>query len=198
MAVVRVISRTPARRAAATARSASQAHDPLRRRCRTDGSDSSDPPISGFSSTSTTRAARFRRRQRRRRSPPRRRPTTSTSRVQVAVGVAVGVGFARRLAQTRRGADEGFVHLVPEAARPHEGLVVEARRKQHVGRSFTAPMSKDRRGHLFCEFGVRYRRRFLHGGAGVRFEPTAATATCRSARSALPTRRRQRRAGGDT
>ena len=41
------------------------------------------------------------------------------------LGVAVGVGQARRPAEARGPADEVFV-LEPEALRPHEGLVVEA------------------------------------------------------------------------
>ena len=50
--------------------------------------------------------------------------------VGVAVLIGVRVGQGRGLAQARRLADDRFVQLVPGAARPHEGLVVEARRDE--------------------------------------------------------------------
>ncbi len=57
----------------------------------------------------------------------------------VALRVAVGIGRGRRPAEARRGADARLVDLVPERARPHEGLVVEAgdeeRREEVVDRA---------------------------------------------------------------
>ena len=47
--------------------------------------------------------------------------------MRVLLRVAVGVGQARRLAQARHAADQRLVEPMPGAARPHEGLVVEAR-----------------------------------------------------------------------
>ena len=43
--------------------------------------------------------------------------------------VMVGIGFAGGAAQSRRAADQRLVKPLPEGRRPHEGLVVEAGRK---------------------------------------------------------------------
>ena len=45
----------------------------------------------------------------------------------VAIGVAVGIRHFGCLAETGSAADDRLIDLVPEGARPHEGLVVEAR-----------------------------------------------------------------------
>src|SRR3546814_2544383 len=47
--------------------------------------------------------------------------------MRVALGVAVRIGHRRGDAEARRRADTRFVQPVPRFARPHEGLVVEAR-----------------------------------------------------------------------
>ncbi len=47
-----------------------------------------------------------------------------------AVQVAIGIGLARRASESRGAADQRFVAAAPGAARPHEGLVVKARRQQ--------------------------------------------------------------------
>jgi hypothetical protein len=49
-----------------------------------------------------------------------------------AAGVGVGIGPRGRGTEPGRAADERLVDLVPEGLRPHEGLVVEAGREQHV------------------------------------------------------------------
>ena len=50
--------------------------------------------------------------------------------MRVGRGVVVRVGHGRRIAQPGHLADRRLVKLFPEAARPHEGLVVEARREE--------------------------------------------------------------------
>ena len=52
--------------------------------------------------------------------------------VRVHVLVAIRIGRGRRPAQAGGAADQPLVHAPPPALRPHEGLVVEARREQRA------------------------------------------------------------------
>ena len=84
--------------------------------------------------------ARARARRRQRRHQPR---GTGADHQQVAMRIGllvlVGIGLLGRAAQPCRAADQRLVDLLPEALRPHEGLVVEAgdedRRGQRIDRA---------------------------------------------------------------
>ena len=96
---------------------------------------SSAPPSSKPSSARMTRAAPSAEAASAAESPAGPAPDDEDVAVRVAVGVAVRIRHARRLAETGGSTDHRLVDLVPEALRPHEGLVVEARdedRRQEV------------------------------------------------------------------
>ncbi len=59
--------------------------------------------------------------------------------VRKALGVAVRVRLRRRAPEARRAADQRLVERRPGRARPHEGLVVEARRKERRQEVACAP-----------------------------------------------------------
>ena len=96
-------------------------------------------------------------------------------RMQIARGIIVRIRLGRRLAEAGGRADEGLVDLVPEAARPHEGLVVEARGKEHVGAVVHRPDVELQRRPLVLAFRHKPLAQLLHGGAGVRLEPARST-----------------------
>ena len=91
--------------------------------------------------------------------------------VQIAAGVMVGVKFGRRPAKTGGAADEGLIDLVPEGLGPHEGLVVEARRKQHIEPVVDRAEVEFQTGPLVLAFRRQTAVDLLHGGAGVGFKP---------------------------
>ena len=59
--------------------------------------------------------------------------------MRVHVLVAIGIGRGRRAAQAGGAADQPLVHAPPPALRPHEGLVVEARREQRAKDAIQRP-----------------------------------------------------------
>ena len=91
--------------------------------------------------------------------------------VQIAAGIAVGVSLGRRLAQARRAPDHGFIDLVPEGLRPHEGLVVEPGREQHIGPVVDRAQVKGQVRPLVLAFRDQARAQFLDSGARVGFKP---------------------------
>ena len=86
--------------------------------------------------------------------------------MRMAVLVAVGVGRRRRLAQARGAADRALVDAVPPGRRPHEGLVVEARRQQRAraGRRARRRRTRARASSSGC--ARRGRRRARPGSRG--------------------------------
>jgi len=92
----------------------------------------------------------------------------------MAAGIGVGIRLRRRHAKTRRTADERLVNLVPEGLRPHEGLVIEARRKQHIGRVVDCAYVALERRPVILAIGRQPLRDFQHRGAGVGFESAGA------------------------
>ena len=57
-------------------------------------------------------------------------PDDQNFAVRKAVQIAVGVRLGRGASQTGGSTDGGLIEMVPRFARPHEGLVVEARRNE--------------------------------------------------------------------
>ena len=113
--------------------------------------------------------------------------------MQVARGIGVGVLLRRRNAETRSRADEGLVDLVPEALRPHEGLVIEARRKQHIGHVVYRADIEFQARIFVLRGGFQPVPDFLHRGTGVRLE-TSGTAAGADQRIRLLGTRRHRAA----
>ena len=118
----------------------------------------------------------------------------------VAVGVelvvAVGIGLGRALAEAGHAADEVLV-LHPEALRPHEGLVVEARHEDAVEQA----VHRAEIGGRGWASGSGFRRpgrRRARSASRAGWARSGCPGRAGSARSALPRRRRGCRAGGDT
>ena len=91
-----------------------------------------------------------------------------------AAGVGVGIGGARRLAQAGGAADERLVDLVPEALRPHEGLIVEAGREQHVERVVHRADVAGQRRPAVLALGLQPVEDLQHRRPRVRLEPPVA------------------------
>ena len=88
--------------------------------------------------------------------------------VRVAVAVAVGIGKARRPAEARGLADGGLVERLPGAFRPHEGLVVEARRNERREQRIDAALiDREARGAVLA-LGLESRVELDGRGAQVR------------------------------
>ena len=106
------------------------------------------------------------------RSDPRRSGANHQHiRVQVTRGIGVGIFLAGGFAQTRGSTDERLIDLVPEAAWPHEGLVIETGREQHIGAIVHGPDVEGQARPFVLAFGDQPLAQFLHGGAGVGFKP---------------------------
>jgi hypothetical protein len=87
-----------------------------------------------------------------------------------AAGIAVDVGLARRDTETGGGADHGLVDAVPQGARPHEGLVVEARREQRAETVADRADVEGERGPAVLAPGLEAVAELLDRGAGVGLE----------------------------
>src|SRR4029079_16348540 len=114
------------------------------------------------------------RRRHRRRQPGRTRTDDENVAMRERLFVFVGVVTFRRASETGGAADRWLVDLLPEARRPHEGLVVEAGRDE--GRKPAVDGH-----HVEVEGGpaVLARRneaieQLDHGGARVRLVASAA------------------------
>ncbi len=96
--------------------------------------------------------------------------------MQVTGCVIVRIGFGRRYAKTGSRADEGLVNLVPEGARPHEGLVIEPGGKQHVKAVIDRADIKFQAGIFVLAVGFKPVPDFLHGCARVGLKLSLAAA----------------------
>ncbi len=93
-----------------------------------------------------------------------------------AGGVAVGVGLGRRGAEAGGVADHRLVDAVPEGARPHEGLVVEAGREQRAEPVVDRADIEGQRRPAVLAGRVEAVAQFLDRGTGVRLEAAGAAA----------------------
>ncbi len=117
--------------------------------------------------------ARIRRRQRRREAR-----WAGADHQHVAMGVAVDVAVRvrrlRRHAEAGGGADGRLIELVPEGARPHEGLVVEARRQHRGDQIVHLPDVVLQRRPVVLRGHLQPRHRLHHRGAVVGIGPAGA------------------------
>ena len=96
--------------------------------------------------------------------------------MEVAAGVTVGVDLGRSAAEAGGAADEGLVDAVPEGFRPHEGLVVEPGREQHVEPIIDRAEVEFQRWPAVLALGVQAGMDLLDGGAGVWLEAAGTAA----------------------
>ena len=89
--------------------------------------------------------------------------------MQEALVVLVGVFLHRQPPQPRRGADRRFVDLFPEGFRPHEGLVIEARRQEGREEIRHRHHVEFERAAMVLAAGGETVEELGHGGAGVGF-----------------------------
>ena len=75
---------------------------------------------------------------------------------------------ARETAQPCRAADGGLIDPLPKGARPHEGLVVKARRKERGQKVVHRQKVKAQGPHAVLAAGGQPLEQLLHGGADVR------------------------------
>ena len=93
-----------------------------------------------------------------------------------AAGVAVGVGLGGRDPEAGGVADHRLVDPVPEGARPHEGLVVEAGREQRSHAVVDRADVEGEAGPAVLAGRLEAVAQLLDGGAGVRLEAAGAAA----------------------
>ena len=93
-----------------------------------------------------------------------------------ARGVGVGVGLGRRDAEAGGVADHRLVDAIPEGARPHEGLVVEAGGEQRAEVVVDRAHIEGERGPAVLARRLEAGAQLLEGGAGVRLEAAGAAA----------------------
>ncbi len=105
------------------------------------------------------------------------RSTTGNQHIaeSIAAGIGVRIGLGRRFAKTGSATDERLINLVPEAFRPHEGLVVKACREEHVERIIDRADIVLQRRPMVLGFGLETIIEFQHRCAGVRLKPTWST-----------------------
>ena len=95
------------------------------------------------------------------------------------VTMGVGLLVLVRVRQLRRGAEAGgaaddrLVDLLPEALRPHEGLVVEAGHEHLRGQRIDRPHIEAERGPAVLAPGDKPVIELDHGGTGIGFLPSA-------------------------
>ena len=89
--------------------------------------------------------------------------------VRVGLLVLVGVRQLGRGAEARGAADDGLVDLLPEALRPHEGLVVEARDEDRGCQRVDGTHVEVQQGPVVLAPGDEAVIDLDHGGAGVGF-----------------------------
>ena len=75
---------------------------------------------------------------------------------------------ARETAQPCGAADGGLIDPLPKGARPHEGLVVKARREKRGHEVIHRQKVKAQRPHAVLTAGGQPLKQLLHGGADVR------------------------------
>ena len=85
----------------------------------------------------------------------------------IAVGIMVGIGLFRCLAEAGGFADEGFVQVLPGLFRPHEGLVVEAGGKERREPIVDSAHVEGKRGIMVLRLRFHAVEDFLHGGAHI-------------------------------
>ena len=85
-----------------------------------------------------------------------------------AVGIMVGVGLRRRDAEAGGRTDARLVDLLPSSLRPHEGLVVEARREERREEIVDAADVEGERRPAVLRDDLGAVEDLLHGGAYVR------------------------------
>ena len=103
------------------------------------------------------------------------RAAADDEHVAMGVGVVVGVGIGGvgGPAEARRAPDHRLVQLLPEAGRPHEGLVVEARREDRREQRVDRERVEREGGPAVLARRLQPLVEFRHGGAGVGLAPGA-------------------------